>query len=174
MATSTSTPSDADRGPVPQREALSTLAEQVAAIDRLIALARQSIRVFDGDLSQMGWNGVARAELLTAFVRNTRHARLDIIVHDTRWIAASCPRLTGLLRHWSHAIAIYRTGVEARAATDPMVIVDARHYLHRIHLDHPRAALGIDVPADARRLVDRFDEIWSTGEPGVTATTLGL
>jgi hypothetical protein len=173
MASSTSTPPDAG-GPAPQREALTTLAEQVAAIDRLIALARQSIRVFDGDLSQMGWNSIARAELLTAFLRNSRHARLDIIVHDTRWIAASCPRLTGLLRHWSHAIAIYRTGTEARAATDPMVIVDARQYLHRLHLDHPRAALGIDVPADARPLINRFDEIWATGEPGITATTLGL
>ena len=54
------------------------------------------------------------------------------------------------------------------------MIVDERHYLHRFHIDHPRAELGIDVPPDARPLVNRFDEIWATGEPGITATTLGL
>jgi hypothetical protein len=176
MASSNSPP-DAAAGapaPAPQHETLSTLAEQVAAIDRLIGLARQSIKVFDGDLAQMGWNSVARSALLIAFLQRSRHPRLDIIVHDTRWIAASCPRLTALLQHWGHAIAIYRTGFEARAAADPMVIVDARHYLHRFHIDHPRAELGIDAPADARPLANRFDEIWATGEPGVTATTLGL
>jgi hypothetical protein len=176
MASSTSTPPDADGTPVPApgHLTLSTIAEQVAAIDRLIVLARQSIKVFDQDLSQMGWNAPARSEHLTAFLKGSPHARLDIIVHDTRWIAAFCPRLTALLRQWSHAITISRTGTEAQAATDPMVIVDARHFLHRFHIDHPRAALGIDAPADARPLVNRFDEIRATGEPGITATTLGL
>ena len=54
------------------------------------------------------------------------------------------------------------------------MIVDGRHYLHRFHLDHPRAVLGIDAPQDARPLVTRFEEIWATGEPGLTGTTLGL
>lgn len=174
MASSTSTPADAGAAPAPQHQTLTTLAEQVAAIDRLIGLARQSIRVFDGDLSQMGWNSPARSELLTKFLEGASHARLDIIVHDTRWIAASCPRLTALLRLWSHAITIYRTGAEAQAAADPLVIVDARHYLHRFHIEQPRAALAIDAPNEARALVSRFDEIWATGEPGITATTLGL
>jgi hypothetical protein len=176
MDSSTSTPPDAGGAPVPGsgHTTLSTIAEQVAAIDRLILLARQSIKVFDQDLSQTGWNAPARSEHLTAFLKGSPHARLDIIVHDTRWIVACCPRLTALLRRWSHAIRIFRTGAEAQAATDPLVIVDARHYLRRFHIDHPRADLGIDVPADARPLVNRFDEIWATGEPGITATTLGL
>ena len=38
----------------------------------------------------------------------------------------------------------------------------------------PRAVLGIDAPQDARPLITRFEEIWATGEPGLTATTLGL
>ena len=56
----------------------------------------------------------------------------------------------------------------------PLVLGDDRHFLHRFHLDQPRAALGIDAPLDARPLVNRFEEIWATGEPGPTATTLGL
>ena len=34
--------------------------------------------------------------------------------------------------------------------------------------------LAIDMPAGARPLVTRFEEIWATGEPGLTGTVLGL
>ena len=176
MATSTPPPPDAGTTapPLPQQQRLETLAEQVAAIDRLVGLARLSIRVFDGDLAQTGWNSAERVERLAAFLRGSRNARLEIIVHDTRWLEGKAPRLTTLLRQFSHAITIYRTGADARAAADPLLLVDGRHYLHRLHLDHPRAVLGIDAPQDARPLITRFEEIWATGEPGLTATTLGL
>ena len=176
MATSTPPPADGASAlpPEPVHERLDTLAAQVAAIDRLVELARLSIRVFDGDLAQTGWDSVARTEGLARFLRGSRHARLEIIVHDTRWIEASAPRLRDLLRQFSHAMTIYRTGAGARAIADPLVIVDGRHYLHRLHLDHPRAVLGVDAPQDARPLVTRFEEIWATGEPGLTGTTLGL
>jgi hypothetical protein len=176
MATSTPPPADGASAlpPEPVHERLDTLAAQTAAIDRLVELARLSIRVFDGDLAQTGWGSVARTEGLARFLRGSRHARLEIIVHDTRWIEASAPRLRDLLRQFSHAMTIYRTGAGARAIADPLVIVDGRHYLHRLHLDHPRAVLGVDAPQDARPLVTRFEEIWATGEPGLTGTTLGL
>jgi len=175
MVTSTPPPADGTAGaPAPTHERLDSLAAQAAAIDRLVALARQSIRVFDGDLGETGWNTVARCDALARFLRASRHARLEIIVHDTRWIEASAARLRDLQRVYSHAVTIYRTGPEAKGAADPMVIVDARHTLHRFHLDHPRALLAIDAPLDAGPLITRFEEIWATGLPGITATTLGL
>ncbi|MEP7184180.1 MAG: hypothetical protein ABI886_18535 [Betaproteobacteria bacterium] len=173
MATSTSTP-DAAAGPEPRHETLDTIKAQAAAIDELIGLAKQSVRVFDADLSETGWNGAARSEALAAFLRGARQARLDIIVHDTRWLEGSCPRMMALLKTFSHAVTIYKTGAGAQAATDPLVIVDGRHFLHRFHIEQPRAALGIEQPHLAGPLVNRFDEIWATGEPGITATVLGL
>jgi hypothetical protein len=82
--------------------------------------------------------------------------------------------MTNLLRRFGHSITLYRTGAEARAAMDPLVLVDGRHFLHRFHADQPRAALGIEQPVAAKPLVNRFEEIWATGEPGLSATTLGL
>jgi hypothetical protein len=57
---------------------------------------------------------------------------------------------------------------------DPLVIADGRHFLHRFHIDHPRASLVIDNSQLAGPLVARFEEIWATGEPGVAGTVLGL
>ncbi|TMH57501.1 MAG: hypothetical protein E6H53_12785, partial [Betaproteobacteria bacterium] len=177
MASSTST--DGPPGsPGPRLESrtvvLGSVAEQIAAIDELIALAQRRIRVFDQDLSQTGWNQPTRVERLSAFLRGTRGRRLDIIVHDTAYLETACPRMLNLLSNYSHAMTIYRTGPEARVATDPLLIVDDRHYLHRFHVDQPRATMGIEQPEQTRLFANRYEEIWATGEPGINATVLGL
>lgn len=172
MAGSTSAPTD--DAPAPVERTLHSIAEQVEAIDALIERAQSILRVFDVDLSQGGWNGPGRAERLVAFFRRARGARVEMIVHDPRWLEQSCPRILALLKTYGHAITVYRTGPDARGATDPLTIADDRHFLHRFHVDGARAALAFDAPAAARPLVARFGEIWATGEPGLSGTVLGL
>ena len=174
MATSTPTPPEAGASPTPRHEALETIAALVAAIDELVGLARRSIRVFDVDLSDTGWNSIARSERLAAFLRGSRHARLDLIVHDTRYLERSCPRLRNLQRLHTGAISIFRAGPQARAAMDPIVLVDDRHYLHRFNYERPRASLGIDDPRGAQALKLRFDDVWAMREEELPGTTLGL
>ena len=174
----TSTPKPPDGGtcadPLPQREVLATVAAQIAAIDTLLGLAKHSIRVFELDLSGMGWNGAARAATITALLRSNPAAKVEIIVHDTGWVERSCPRLLNILKFRDHAIAIRRTGPDARNAMDPLLIVDGVHFLHRFHASQPRAALSIGDPVAAQPLVTRFDAISESAEPGVTPTVLGL
>jgi hypothetical protein len=153
---------------------LDTIAAQADAIDTLIDLASARVLVFDRDLAEGLWNTARRADRVAAFLRRSRHARLSIIVHEPRYVEASCPRLVDLLKVYSHAMNVWRTGIEARGATDALVIADGRHSLHRYHVDQPRATLAIDMPAAAKPLVARFDEIWATGEPALGGSVLGL
>jgi hypothetical protein len=175
MGTSTPASPDGDaNGSSPRYETLATVAEQVAAIDTLIGLAKLSIRVFDIDLSRMGWNDAARAQTLSTFLRRTPAARLEIVVHDTSWIERSCPRLMNLFRLRSHAMVVRRTGADARSAMDPLLIVDGVHFLHRFNVAQPRAALSIGNPEAAVPFVTRFNAISESSEPGLTASVLGL
>jgi hypothetical protein len=167
-------PSTSDDRPQPSERMLDTLASLAGAIDELVAIAQQRLQVFDVDLSQGGWQSAARAQALAAFLRRARHARLEIIVHETRYIETSCARLLVLLRQHAHAVTIYRTSGEARKAMDPLVIADGRHFLHRFHVEQPRASLAIEHPQLARPLVMRFEQIWATGEPGLSPSVLGL
>ncbi len=167
----TSIPGDA---PVPREAMLDTVAAQAKAIDEVIGLARQRLSIFDIDLAQADWHGAQRASVLGDFLKRNRKARVDMILHDTRWLEANCPRIVALLRLNSHAMTVYRTGAEARNAMDPLIIADNRHFVHRFHIEQPRAALGIEQPQLARPLVMRFEEIWKTGEPGLGASVLGL
>jgi hypothetical protein len=169
-----STSADTVPPDAPRDVVLDTVAAQTAAIDELIDLAQHRLQVFDVDLAQGGWQTAARAAHLAAFLRRAPKARIEIAVHDTRWMEARCPRLLALLRLHAHAITVYRTGPEAKGAMDPLLIADGRHFLHRFHVDGARAALGIAQPQLAAPLVTRFEQIWATGEPGLGATVLGL
>ena len=171
MATSTSLPEGA---PAPREALLAGVAAQLDAIDEIVGYARSRIQVFDTDLGWGGWSRATRIDALGRFLRGGRTVRLDIIVHDTRWLEASSGRLIGVLRQYPHAVTMYRTGREAAAAMDPLVIVDRAHCLHRFHIDQPRAALIVAMPGAVKSLAARFDEIWATGEPGLSSTTLGL
>ena len=158
----------------PLEEHLDSVSAQVDALDRLLAVATSSVRVFDVDMAGMGWNDARRIAALVAFLRGSRDARMQVIVHDTRHLETSCPRFVALLRQWSTAVTVYRTGAEARRAMDPLTLVDGRHFVHRFHATQPRAVLVMHDAARASPLQRRFDEIWTTGEPGLNPTVLGL
>jgi hypothetical protein len=158
----------------PRESHPDTLAGLTSALDELVALAQRSIKVFDIDLSWGDWNTRARCDALAAFMRGSRNGRVEIIVHDTRWLESSGSRLTTLLQRYSHAMTIYRSGAGARHAMDPLAIVDDTHFLHRLHIDRLNATLSIGDADRASPLVERFQEIWATGEPGLSGTTLGL
>ena len=159
---------------LPREARLDGIVALAHAQDEAIALARRHIKVFDIDLSWGGWNAVARCEALSSYLRRIPGSRFDIIVHDTRWIESSGGRLTALLLLHAHAMKVYRTGNAARAAMDPLLIVDDTHYVHRYHVDRTAGTLSIGDTERAKPLVERFDEIWATGEPGVSGSVLGL
>jgi hypothetical protein len=159
---------------LPREARLDSVAAIGRAHDDVLALAQRHVKVFDVDMSWGGWDTPERCAALSSYLRRMPGARLDIIVHDTRWIESCAARLTALLARHAHAMKIYRTGASARAAMDPLVIVDDLHFVHRHHVDWPRATLSIGSPERAKALVERFGEIWATGEPGVAGSVLGL
>ncbi len=171
MDTSKSPP---EAPPVPREATLVSVAEQVAAIDEIVGYATTRIQVFDIDMAWGGWSKPARIDALSRFLRRGRYVALDIIVHDTRWLEAYSGRLLMLLRQFPHAVTIYRTGPAAAGAMDPLVLCDRAHCMHRFHIEQPRGALVVAQPAAVQSLAARFDEIWATGEAGLSGTTLGL
>lgn len=156
------------------REVLDSPAAQRAAIDRLLAVARRKVLIFDDDLSRMGWESRDRAEALARILKGGRGVQVDFVLHRTEFLLTRCPRLLALLRHHSGSLRMLRSGPEAAHAMDPMLIVDDRHYLHRFHADQPRAELVFDDPGSARPLAERFRAIEATAEPAATLTVLGL
>lgn len=167
-------PAQPDAIAIPREERLDTVAAMVAAQDELIALARRDLKIFDIDLSWGGWQTAARCEALAALLRTHRGFRVSVIVHDPRWLEGHAARFVALLVRYGHVMTLYRSGDAARNAMDPLLIADDTHFLHRQHVDQARATLSIGDAERARPLVQRFAEIWETGEPGLGGSVLGL
>ena len=150
------------------------VAESLAAIDEVVATAKQTLRIFDITLANRGFGSPARIEKLRQLLVAGRAHRLLIAVHETDPLERDCPRLITLLRQFPMSIEIHRTLAQARNANDPFVVADDHSVWHQIHFEQPRAIVALDSPPDAIPIVQRFDEIWALSEPAVSATTLGL
>ena len=159
---------------LPREERLDTIAALIHAQDDAIALARRHIKVFDIDLSWGGWNAAARCEMLSAYLRRIPGARFDIIVHDTHWIESSGARLTTLLVPACSCDEDLSHGCGGARGDGPAAAGRRRALRAPVPLDRTGGTLSIGSPERAKPLVERFDEIWESGEPGVTGSVLGL
>ena len=144
------------------------------AVDRLLAQPGRELRVFDPDLTSMRLNDPQRIELLHKFLLASRTRRIYIVVHQTDWITARCPRMMNLVARFSHAIQINRTHEEIRDIQGSFLVLDARHYVRRPVAEQFRGAIGVDDEAEALTMRTRFLEIWEASFPGVSSTTIGL
>jgi hypothetical protein len=145
-----------------------------AAIDNVVTHAKHSLRIFDYDLSEGGYNRPRRFELLRDFLLASRANSLHVVIHETAYLTRYCPRMVLLLEQFGHAIKINQTAQHAKGIYDPFVIADAEHYVHRFHYEGSRSMLALHDPAGSRTLNQRFDELWEASTAAVFATTLGL
>lgn len=158
----------------PSHETFTARSDIPAALDRLMGMTQRTLRVFDYDLSDCGFERPARIDLLRQFLRGSRNRRLLVVVHDTRYLDTRSPRMLDLWRQFPEAIEIRCTLPEAKSASDAFVLADERAYWHRHHRDHPAADLATDDGTKLRGLLQRFDQLWEASAPTSGPTTLGL
>lgn len=156
------------------RRVLTTRADCAAGAAEVMALASRELRIFDPDLSELGFNSPELEERMTAFLRGARTNRLLIAVRETEYIVQSCPRLIRLLRQFSHAIFINQINDAIRNLEDVMVIADDSHYMRKPNFEQPKGVVILNDAGETRGWRNRFEEIWEQSVPAVSATTIGL
>ena len=160
--------------PAPQRTLLTLKSEYVRGYDQLLALARRELRVFDPNLAELDMNSTARIEVLTRFLKASRTHHIYIALHEVEHVAKHCSRLVTLLGSYPAGIAIHRTQGEAAKVQDCFVLADGEHLVRRPVTLQPRGVLVINDAKECQSMRERFDEIWESSAPGVSANTTGL
>jgi hypothetical protein len=160
--------------PQPRRELLGSRREYLDAFDALLANARRELRIFDPDCAQLELDAPERSAMLRRFLLASRDNRLFVAVHDPEHLKRGCPRMLDIVRDFSFAIAIHQTEGEAARVQDCFVLADIEHFLRRPVAAQPRGVYIVNEYKDARLMRERFDEIWQSSMPAVSATTLGL
>jgi hypothetical protein len=163
-----------EQAPLPQRSIISLRREYLEAMETLLPLLQLELRIFDPDLSGLGFNAPARIDVLKAFLRRSRNTRIYIAVHDTDYIVRCAPRFMTLLGAFSASMFIHKTEAEAACLQDCFILCDTAHFVRRAVAAHPRGAVYLHHPGEARIMRERFDEIWQSSYPAVSPTQAGL
>ncbi|HET7764002.1 MAG TPA: hypothetical protein VFK92_02820 [Burkholderiales bacterium] len=161
-------------GAVPERTLLQTRSDYQLGFGRVLGLARRELRIFDPDLSELEMNSAQRVETLSRFLRGGASRRVLIALHDVDYVSKRCPRFIALLGVYASSVFIYRTTGDAAKVQDCFVLADADHLVRRPVTAQPRGVLVIGDPKECQPMRERFDEIWESSEPAVSANTTGL
>jgi energy-coupling factor transporter ATP-binding protein EcfA2 len=159
---------------IPQRTLLTARRQYFEGFEGLLGLVRRELRIFDPDLSELDMNSAERIATLARFLRESRTHRVYIALHDVEHVAKHCPRLITLLGSFTAGIVIHRTQGDAARVQDCFVLADGEHLVRRLVTTQPRGVLLLNDPKECQTMRERFDEIWESSVPAVSANTTGL
>lgn len=157
-----------------QHTHLDGIADYTSALDTLCQLAQHNLYLFEKDYDGLGFNSEARYETLRHFLLASPANRLFVLTHDKNYLSTRCPRMMMLLRQFSGSMFIHQTPQHLRQVSEPFAVADDAHCLRRFHFDDPRGILVQHDPEAARTLKARFQEMWGSSQPAVSATQIGL
>ncbi len=160
--------------PAPQRRLITARSEYQEAIDTLLPMAQRELRVFDPDLSDLRLHVPERIALLREFLARSRNNRLFIAVHKTHFIEQRAPRLINVLGLFAANLFIHRTQGDAARVEDCFILCDEAHLVRRPVAAQPRGVILTHDLDEGARMRERFDQIWESSEPGVSANASGL
>ncbi len=144
------------------------------ALAHIVASAEKTLMIFDPDLSRGAFKSQQIADILQTFLAKARYAKLTIIVHDSKFLNEYCVRLLKLLHVFGHQMEIRVSDERAHIAQDAMVIADAKHTIHRFHIQQARFKYVMDDSVMARPLIERYEELLEASPTIISASTLGL
>ncbi len=144
------------------------------ALDIVIAQATSELCIFDQDFGKGDYASIKRYNLLHAFLKENEHAKLTIVLQNTAFFIANCPRLVDLLRIYGHKMTVYETNDFAKIAKDCFVIADKQHYCRRFHVDQARFKYALSDIDTCISLLQRCDELLAETTEAISVTKLGL
>jgi len=156
------------------RELFTSWSDYQIAIDRVLALARKRICIYDEDLVQLNFENPTRIAILKMALSAERHDCLRVALRNAAPLQQHQPLFRDLLKTFSHNSAVHETPEQLSHLRDAMILVDDAHALIRFDRDQPRCKLLIDESDEVMPYRRRFEEIWTEGGTPVSSTTLGL
>jgi hypothetical protein len=158
----------------PEQFVLSSMADYVAAINKLCQMAEHSLCLFENNFDRLEFNSEARFTTLRNFLLGSPAHKLYVLAHDTQHLTAHCPRMMTLLHQFSGSMSIYQTPKNLRHIAAPFSVADDEHLVQRFHFDDARGLFAIQDSPNAHALKVRFMEMWAVSHPAPSSTRLGL
>jgi len=148
------------------------------AIPRLLALARESLDIFDTDLRLFQFEKAQYLDLLEALLTSRRedppNLRIRVVLRDTQQLNYAPARLRKLLEIYEHLFVIIKLSERLQHLPDSMLIADQHSALICFQHGLARSKLLCDEPVAIAPYLNRFAEIWAEGGERFTPNAPGL
>ena len=144
------------------------------ALDIVMAQASSELCIFDQGFEKGDYASIKRYDLLQAFLQKGEQVKLTIILQNSHFFCAHCPRLVDLLKIYGHKMTVYETNDFAKIAKDCFVIADKKHYCRRFHIDQARFKYALNDVETSASLLLRFEELLAETTEAISVTKLGL
>lgn len=153
---------------------ITNWSEHDSHVQKILLLAKRTLRVFDEDLVRLGLERAENASTLRRFLASGRNTTLQIILRNGEPFRRDSPRLFRLLGDYADRMIVIEYPPLSGTPNDAMLIGDDCHALIRFHKDQVRSKTIIDNAAECRSYLSRFQDIQNEGGTVISATTLGL
>ncbi len=146
---------------------LADRSDNQAAVDLLLAQARQRVELFTPDMEPWLYDRSQVVEALHGLVLRSRHGRLRVLTIDTERAIKDGHRLVELARRLSSYAEIRRVHEDYRDTPETFLLADEAGMLRRPVSGRPEGQLLLRVPMEVRQKRAWFDEVWerSTVDP---------
>lgn len=158
-------------------ERFDTYGDYRSGVAEVLALATQTLTIYDADLSATGLESTPVSSILERLCREAqREDAIRILVRTPRHLERDCPRLLLLLEHYGHRMSVrVRHHAAASAVEDRCFIVaDGQHLITRFHSDAPRGKLRTDAGSECTPYLVQFEPLWIASRPGPSGGRVGL
>ena len=155
---------------------LTTWSGYDAAVGDILALAANTLQIFDRDLAPLKLESADRIAALCRLLMTARPSspRVTIIVRQAEFVRQFSPLLMNLLVAHSPALRILQSPPHLETLRDSLLIADDQHVLVRFHDRQARARLIVDDIGESAPYAQHFAEILAEGGEPISASTLGL
>ena len=153
-------------------ELTTTWSEHDASLCRVLALAQETLCVFDEDLAR--YERADNAAILQRFLAADGEHRARIVVRNADLLRSDSPRLWKLLETFTGTLTVFECPASLVELSDSLLIADGKHALVRFHEDQPRCKTIIDNGVECKPYCQRFEELVGECGEAIGATTLGL
>jgi len=156
------------------RRTIASRAELAQALLELAGRARRAVRCCSYDAAVFALDAAPLVAALDRLARDSRGARVQVLVEDPLWIETRAPRFKAMRRRLCHAVQVRAASDQDPLGDTVLWLVDDRHGLLLEPGPIVAGELWFDHQQFVRPMLAEFDRRWAAAAHDLPVVPLGL
>ncbi len=144
---------------------LKGLEDNKQAAIHMVTQGQRSLNLFTPNLDPRIFDNEGFIDAIKKLAIHSSRSKINILILDPSNVVSQGHRIVALARRISSHIFIHRVDEADQNHVNTFMIVDNVGIIHRAHNDRFEGLAEFNNPAEARRLLKTFNEMWERSQP---------